>query len=75
MRSIAVHKLPERLELVKEFPLTKISKIDKKELRRIITGKVGVRYYILIFPAGQSVTVTTAPEATKTSPQAGFTSS
>jgi 2,3-dihydroxybenzoate-AMP ligase len=39
-RSIAVHKLPERLELVKEFPMTKIGKIDKKELRRIIQEKL-----------------------------------
>jgi len=39
-RSIAVHKLPERLELVQEFPLTKIGKIDKKELRRIIQDKL-----------------------------------
>jgi 2,3-dihydroxybenzoate-AMP ligase len=39
-RSIAVHKLPERLELVREFPLTKIGKIDKKELRRIIQEKL-----------------------------------
>ena len=39
-RSIAVHKLPERLELVQEFPLTKIGKIDKKELRRIIQEKL-----------------------------------
>jgi 2,3-dihydroxybenzoate-AMP ligase len=39
-RSIAVHKLPERLELVTEFPMTKIGKIDKKELRRIIQEKL-----------------------------------
>ncbi len=39
-RLIAVHKLPERLELVQEFPLTKIGKIDKKELRRIIQEKL-----------------------------------
>jgi 2,3-dihydroxybenzoate-AMP ligase len=39
-RLIAVHKLPERLELVQEFPMTKIGKIDKKELRRIIQEKL-----------------------------------
>ncbi len=35
-RNIAIHKLPERLERIREFPMTKIGKIDKKELRRII---------------------------------------
>jgi len=39
-RHIATFKLPERLELVREFPLTKVGKIDKKELRRIITKKL-----------------------------------
>ena len=39
-RNIAIHKLPERLEMVKEFPMTKIGKIDKKELRRIISEKL-----------------------------------
>jgi 2,3-dihydroxybenzoate-AMP ligase len=39
-RYIAVHKLPERLVRVKEFPLTKIGKIDKKELRRMINEKL-----------------------------------
>jgi len=32
--------LPERLELVKEFPMTNVGKIDKKELRRIIAEKL-----------------------------------
>ena len=35
-RHIAVFKLPERLELMEELPMTKVGKIDKKELRRII---------------------------------------
>jgi 2,3-dihydroxybenzoate-AMP ligase len=39
-RNIAIHKLPERLEVVKEFPITKIGKIDKKELRRMISEKI-----------------------------------
>lgn len=39
-RHIAVFKLPERLELCQEFPMTKIGKIDKKELRRKITEKL-----------------------------------
>jgi 2,3-dihydroxybenzoate-AMP ligase len=39
-RNIAIHKLPERLEVLKEFPMTKIGKIDKKELRRMISEKV-----------------------------------
>jgi len=39
-RNIAIHKLPERLERVREFPMTKIGKIDKKELRRIIHEKL-----------------------------------
>jgi non-ribosomal peptide synthetase component E (peptide arylation enzyme) len=38
-RYIAIFKLPERLELVKEFPMTQVGKIDKKELRRIINEK------------------------------------
>ncbi len=39
-RNIAIHKLPERLERVKEFPMTNIGKIDKKELRRLIAEKL-----------------------------------
>jgi 2,3-dihydroxybenzoate-AMP ligase len=39
-RTIATFKLPERLELVKEFPMTQVGKIDKKELRRIISEKL-----------------------------------
>jgi 2,3-dihydroxybenzoate-AMP ligase len=39
-RSIAIHKLPERLERVREFPMTKVGKINKKELRSIIKEKL-----------------------------------
>jgi 2,3-dihydroxybenzoate-AMP ligase len=39
-RHISTYKLPERLELVKEFPLTPIGKINKKELRRFINAKL-----------------------------------
>ncbi|HUL31688.1 MAG TPA: AMP-binding protein [Thermodesulfobacteriota bacterium] len=39
-RGIAIHKLPERIERVREFPMTKIGKIDKKELRSIIKEKL-----------------------------------
>ena len=39
-RNIAILKLPERLERVREFPMTKVGKIDKKELRRIIGEKL-----------------------------------
>ena len=39
-RCISTYKLPERLELVKEFPMTNIGKIDKKELRRLISEKL-----------------------------------
>jgi non-ribosomal peptide synthetase component E (peptide arylation enzyme) len=39
-RNIAVFKLPERLEIVDSFPMTQVGKIDKKELRRIISAKI-----------------------------------
>jgi 2,3-dihydroxybenzoate-AMP ligase len=39
-RHIATFKLPERVELVTEFPMTKIGKIDKKELRKVIAEKL-----------------------------------
>jgi 2,3-dihydroxybenzoate-AMP ligase len=40
-RHISIFKLPERLELVKEFPMTQVGKINKKELRSIIKEKLG----------------------------------
>ncbi|PKN66142.1 MAG: 2,3-dihydroxybenzoate-AMP ligase [Deltaproteobacteria bacterium HGW-Deltaproteobacteria-15] len=39
-RHIAVFKLPERVELLAELPMTKVGKIDKKELRRMIAEKL-----------------------------------
>jgi len=39
-RQIAVFKLPERLERVRELPMTSVSKVNKKELRRIISEKL-----------------------------------
>ena len=39
-RNISVYKLPERLELVKELPMTAVGKVDKKELRRMIQEKI-----------------------------------
>lgn len=39
-RNISTYKLPERLELVREFPMTNVGKINKKELRRIISEKL-----------------------------------
>jgi non-ribosomal peptide synthetase component E (peptide arylation enzyme) len=39
-RHISTFKLPERLELIKTFPMTNVGKIDKKELRRIIAEKL-----------------------------------
>ncbi len=39
-RKIAKFKLPERLELVDQLPLTHVGKINKKELRSIIADKL-----------------------------------
>jgi len=39
-RLISTFKLPERLELVKDFPMTQVGKINKKELRSIIQEKL-----------------------------------
>ena len=39
-RHIATFKLPERLELIEAFPMTKVGKIDKKGLRSIIREKL-----------------------------------
>jgi 2,3-dihydroxybenzoate-AMP ligase len=39
-RNISVFKLPERLELVKELPMTSVGKVEKKELRRILQEKM-----------------------------------
>jgi len=39
-KKIAIFKVPERLEAIEAMPLAGGSKIDKKELTRIITGKL-----------------------------------
>ncbi|UCG63678.1 MAG: AMP-binding protein [Deltaproteobacteria bacterium] len=39
-RKIAKYKLPERLELLDHLPLTHVGKVNKKELRRIITERL-----------------------------------
>jgi len=39
-RKIAKYKLPERLEFLDQLPLTHVGKVNKKELRRIITERL-----------------------------------
>lgn len=39
-QKIAKFKLPERLEIIAEFPLTKVGKISKKDLRQDILSKL-----------------------------------
>jgi 2,3-dihydroxybenzoate-AMP ligase len=39
-RKIAKYKLPERLEVVDELPLTKVGKVDKKALRDDVRGRL-----------------------------------
>jgi len=39
-RKIAKFKMPERLELVDQLPLTHVGKVNKRELRRIIADKL-----------------------------------
>jgi 2,3-dihydroxybenzoate-AMP ligase len=39
-RKIAKYKLPERLELLDQLPLTHVGKVNKKELRRIIAERL-----------------------------------
>ncbi|USK72486.1 AMP-binding protein [Peribacillus asahii] len=41
-KQIAKQKLPERLELIDEFPLTETGKILKLELRKMIANKLGL---------------------------------
>jgi cyclohexanecarboxylate-CoA ligase len=41
-RQLARHKLPERLELVDEFPMTPSGKIQKYKLREIVAAKLGL---------------------------------
>lgn len=42
-RQIASFKLPERLEVVDDLPLTRIGKVDKPRLREDVVGKVRVQ--------------------------------
>jgi 2,3-dihydroxybenzoate---[aryl-carrier protein] ligase len=42
-RNIAKFKLPERLEIVRDFPLSAAGKILRRELRRIIAAKIAER--------------------------------
>jgi 2,3-dihydroxybenzoate-AMP ligase len=39
-RGVAQFKWPERIEIVRELPLTNVGKIRKSELRRDIAGKL-----------------------------------
>ncbi|MEE9610864.1 MAG: hypothetical protein V3W19_06400, partial [Desulfatiglandales bacterium] len=39
-KKIAKFKLPERLEVVKEFPLTSMAKVSKIDLRKDIAAKL-----------------------------------
>lgn len=39
-QGLAKYKCPERIEIVDEFPLTKVGKLNKPELKRIITEKL-----------------------------------
>jgi 2,3-dihydroxybenzoate-AMP ligase len=39
-KKIAKFKLPERLEIVDEFPLTNVGKVSKKDLRADIEEKL-----------------------------------
>ncbi|HTD76355.1 MAG TPA: hypothetical protein VK898_01880 [Chloroflexota bacterium] len=42
VQQIAKFKLPERLEVVENFPLTNVGKVSKKDLREDIARKLGV---------------------------------
>jgi 2,3-dihydroxybenzoate-AMP ligase len=39
-RGVAKFKLPERLELIDELPVTKVGKVDKKALRADIAARL-----------------------------------
>src|SRR5262245_16831326 len=41
-RGLARHKLPERLEIVEEFPMTPSGKVQKYRLREDVAGKIGL---------------------------------
>jgi non-ribosomal peptide synthetase component E (peptide arylation enzyme) len=42
-RKIAKFKLPERLEIVDQLPVTHVGKINKREIRKIIADKLSKR--------------------------------
>lgn len=44
-QKIAKYKLPERLEVIEQFPLTKVGKISKKDLRADIVSKLSQEQY------------------------------
>ncbi|MBI3968562.1 MAG: AMP-binding protein [Chloroflexi bacterium] len=45
-QGLAIQKLPERLEVVEEFPMTPSGKIQKFKLREDVAAKVGGRFVI-----------------------------
>jgi non-ribosomal peptide synthetase component E (peptide arylation enzyme) len=40
-QGLAKFKLPERIEVIPEFPVTRVGKVDKQALRKIIAEKIG----------------------------------
>jgi non-ribosomal peptide synthetase component E (peptide arylation enzyme) len=40
-KGLAKFKLPERIEVIAEFPVTRVGKVDKQALRKIIAEKTG----------------------------------
>jgi 2,3-dihydroxybenzoate-AMP ligase len=45
-KEIAKYKLPERLEVMQEFPLSAFGKVSKKKLAEIVAGRVAVEQQI-----------------------------
>jgi non-ribosomal peptide synthetase component E (peptide arylation enzyme) len=39
-QGLAKFKLPERIEAVAEFPVTRVGKVDKQALRRMVSDKL-----------------------------------
>jgi 2,3-dihydroxybenzoate-AMP ligase len=42
-KEIAKYKLPERLEILEEFPLSNIGKVSKKDLVKMISAKMATQ--------------------------------
>ena len=40
-KGLAKFKLPERIETIAEFPVTRVGKVDKQALRQMIAARVG----------------------------------